>query len=63
MIVSEQEMLLSFALNSDIHLKSIPTTHSYVLGGCLLVLYFRGIDLTSCTSPGAILPREIPWSD
>lgn len=25
-------MLLSFALKSDIHLKSIPTTHSYVLG-------------------------------
>lgn len=25
-------MLLSFALKSDIHLKSIPTTYSYVLG-------------------------------
>lgn len=31
------------------------------VGGCLLVLYFRGADLTLYTSPEAVLPGGIPW--
>lgn len=54
-------MPLSFALSSGIHLESVPTTYSCVSGGCLLVLYFRGAELTLCTSPDAVLPGGIPW--
>lgn len=54
-------MPLNFALNSDLHPKSAPTTLSCVSGGCLLVLYFRGAGLTLCAGPDVTLPGGIPW--
>lgn len=54
-------MPLSIALNSDIHLKSVPTTHRCVWGGCVLVLCFGGADLTLRTSSDAVLPAGVPW--
>lgn len=54
-------MPLNFALNSDFHPKSAPTALSCVSRGCLLVLYFRGADLTLCAGPDVTLPGGIPW--